>query len=53
MFHARLVVSLCIIPLEIALILGNVCHISEMLIYNVRIGNTVYPLFIINALCVV
>ena len=41
-FHAIFAVSQCIIPLEIALILDNVCHMSELLLYNMHIGDTVY-----------
>jgi hypothetical protein len=52
-FHARLAVIHCIIPLERALILDKVCHISELLIYNMCVWDTVYNLVIMNVLCVV
>ena len=53
MFHSTFAVTQCIIPLERDLILDKVCHISELLIYNMRIGDTVYTLLIVNMLCVV
>ena len=52
-FHVRFAVIQCIIPLERALILDNVCHISELLIYNICIWDTVYTLLIMNVLCLV
>ena len=41
------------LSVEIALILDNVCHISELLLYNMRIGDIVYTLLIMNVLYVV